>query len=252
MNFLHEFEEFTREYPVVFLVILSVLLALLLLSFKVKRIPVEFRPANIAISINNNISTIFKYFFFPLGMIGVGFYLLYELRIKLFLTYAYPFSMPTSVFTLIFELCFLLFAIAMFVNALREYHAVTLAGFLMLLFIAAASFISHFRSPDTGLQEWLDYGNTVFIFHTTPLVLVVTILILYLLAIGFRIKEKMVLGGFLTLIAAAAMTFFSIAHIIESIRGLSPYSYTTHILFYTQLTFIFCLSYAYTFKARIE
>jgi len=249
MGSLLEFGELTREYAFVFLIVLSFLLVLLLLSIKFNGIPVWLHPGYIFDSINRNYATIHKYVFSPFGMACVVFYLLYELSVKLFINNYETISMPTYKFMFIFELCFLIFAASMLINAFREYHPVTWTGYFVFLFVAAVSILSYSRSPNVKTEVWVP-ENPIFDLHVSEGMIVLTLIMLYLLAAGYLRKDKMLSLGILTSAAAAIMTFFAVAHLIETMHGLTLYSYTSQIIFFIQLGFIFCLSYAYTFKVR--
>jgi len=186
---------------------------------------------------------------FPsLGMVGVLTCIPYLFSGQLFMEGYYNNAGHYPVLLFISALCFVIFALAMFINALSGYHPIIFFGYLLLLIITIVSFWEFALYPrigGIGISSQDMAHNAV----VTEFIIFASLVILYLLTVGYLGKEKNRPLGFITLFAAIIMTILCVVHFLEAVNGITKYSMVVYYIFFVQLAYISCLSYYYTFRA---
>jgi len=186
--------------------------------------------------------------FYPFGLISVFFYFPNVFLERMINSGWYAFAEKLPVLTTIFSLCLLFFSIAMYVKSIYEYHFITRAGYFILIIVSLMSLWKYSLFPYRGYFETSSRG--IIYNGLSEIIIFATLILLYVLAVGYLSKEKMRLIGFVTFFTAIIMTLFVISHIIELSMNLAGFTNTGNLMFSTQLAFICFISYMYTFRMK--
>ena len=154
-----------------------------------------------------------------------------------------------QVFTLIYGICFTLFAIGMLVKAIREYHLITKIGYAVFLAMAIVSVIGYALFPLTGDKTEMSFQNMMHIV-VTVIVVFTTLISLYLIAVGYLKKEKIILLGRVVLLTAVLITVFGGLNPIGMANNWNILGLTERMVIFTLQAFVFYLSFMYTFKIK--
>jgi len=155
-----------------------------------------------------------------------------------------------GIFTVIYGICLVIFAIAMVIESFNEkYNSITKLGFIFFLSMAIISLIGFGLFPLSPDKTALNFQNMMHILITGITVLF-TIIFLFLLGIGFLKKEKFKKLGKISLGVAILIIIFGILNPISMALGLNILGLTERLVIFTLELFIFFLSFIYTFNIR--
>jgi len=204
------------------------------------------------------ISKIFKSF----GMIAVIFYFIHVFLGQLLWDIYNPITTDISsltavgapntellgIFTLIYGVCMVIFAIAMVIESFdKKYNFITKLGFIVLLVMSIISLVGFGLFPLAPDKTTLNFQNMMHIIITGITVLL-TIIFLFLLGIGFLKKEKFKKLGKITLGVGILIIIFGTLNPISMALGLNILGLTERLVIFTLQIFIFFLSFIYTFN----
>ena len=205
------------------------------------------RAAGVLIWLVRNIHVLF-----PAGMIHVLCYVLYIYAERWFLNGYFIDADPyllIRVCSFLSWLSLIIFAAAMLVYAFRNHHPLVFSGYSILLIMAIISLsayadtssVGRFGLGPVGMSIMTPCGNT-------EIVLIMTIVLLWLLAAGYLKKDRIILLSVISFAAAVSMTLFGITYFSDLAHGYAQYSAAGHFILFTQMTYVFLLSYMYTFR----
>jgi len=154
------------------------------------------------------------------------------------------------IFTMIYGLCFLLFAAGMMVKAFREYHWLTKTGYTIFLSMALASVVGYSLFPLSGDKTVMSFQNMMHII-VTVIVVFTTIFSFYFIAFGYLRQEKLKSLGAICLSAAVLITAFGVFNPISMAMELNILGLTERLVIFTLQVFVFFLSFIYTFNHKL-
>jgi len=200
----------------------------------------------------------------PLGMIAVVFYFLHVFLGQMLWPDYNPITMDISsltaegapnagllrIFTTIYGIFFLAFAVGMVLKAWKDYHKVTKAGYVVFLIMALTTTAGYALFPLTGDKTVMNFQNMMHII-VTVIVVFTTILSFYLLAFGYLKQEKLKALGRVSLIAAVLITLLGAMNPIGMAADLNILGLTERLVIFPLQGFVFFLSFIYTFNCKI-
>lgn len=195
----------------------------------------------------------------PLGMIGVVAYMIHTILGNILWSEYNPITMDISslttdgapnssllrVFTGIYGICMILFALAMIMKSSRKYHLATRVGYIVLLGMEVISLFGYSAFPLTGDKTVMNFQNIMHI-AVTVAVVVTTIASSFILAYGYLAQEKMQKLGNFILIMAIIITLCGMMNPISMGIGLDIIGLTERLVIYSLQILIFVLSFYYT------
>lgn len=156
-----------------------------------------------------------------------------------------PNSELIGIFTLIYGICAVIFAIGIVPESFnRKYSHITKLGFIFLLAMTIISLIGYALFPLSPDKTALSFQNIMHIIITGITVLL-TILFLFFIGIGFIKKEKFIKLGKISIIAAILIIIFGVLNPISVALGLNILGLTERLVIFTLEIFIFFLSFIY-------
>ena len=200
----------------------------------------------------------------PLGMIGVIVYFIHVFLGQILWAGYNPITTDISsltatgapnagllrIFTTIYGICFLAFAIGMVLKAWKDYHAVTKVGYIVFLIMAFTTTVGYAMFPLTGDKTVMNFQNMMHII-VTVIVVFTTISSFYLLAFGYLKKEKLKTLGRIGLVVAILITLFGAMNPIGMATNLNILGLTERLVIFPLQAFVFFLSFIYTFNCKI-
>lgn len=153
------------------------------------------------------------------------------------------------VFTTIYGVSFTLFIIGILITAWHQYHKVTTAGYIVFLVMALTSIFGYSLFPLAGDKTEMGFQNMMHIV-VTVVVVFTTMASLYLLAYGYRKKEKLRTLGIFSLSAAILITVFGALNPMGMANGWNIHGLTERLVIFTLQAYVFSLSLLYTFGSR--
>lgn len=154
------------------------------------------------------------------------------------------------IFTLIYGLCFLLFAGGMVIKSFKEYHRLTRIGYLIFMIMALASVIGYSLFPLSGDKTNMSFQNMMHII-VTVIVVFTTIFSFYFIAFGYLRQENLRSLGAICLTAAVLITVFGLSNPIGMAMQLNILGLTERLVIFTLQAFVFFLSFIYTFDHKL-
>ena len=200
---------------------------------------------------------------FPLGMISVLFYFTHVFLGQMLWKEYNPITTDISsltaegaphanllqVFTLIYGICLVLFAVGLVLKSFKKYHLITRIGYIIFLLMAIVSVIGYSLFPLTEDKMDMNFQNMMHIV-VTVLVVFTTLASLYLIATGYLKKEKITSLGMVSLSAAFLITIFGALNPIGMANNWNILGLTERLVIFTLQAFVFYLSFMYTFKIK--
>lgn len=161
-----------------------------------------------------------------------------------------PNSELIGIFTLIYGICAVIFAIGIVTESFnRKYSHITKLGFIFLLAMTIISLIGYALFPLSPDKTALSFQNIMHII-ITGITVILTILFLFFIGIGFIKKEKFIKLGKISIIAAILIIIFGVLNPISVALGLNILGLTERLVVFTLEIFIFFLSFIYTFNIK--
>ena len=199
-------------------------------------------------------------FLFPLGMVGVLFYLAHTIIGRILWKGYNPITTDISsltadgapnahllrIFTTIYGTCMILFVIALLIKSFKEYHSLLKTGFIILIIMQITSMFGYNLFPLSGNETEMNFQNMMHII-VTVIVVFTTIASSFFISLGYLKQEKMKGLGKLTLVMAILITVFGSLNPIGMSLRLNILGLTERLAVYSIQTFMFTLSYYYTF-----
>lgn len=199
-------------------------------------------------------------FLFPLGMAGVLFYLAHTIIGRILWKGYNPITTDISsltangapnahllrIFTSIYGTCMILFVIALLIKSFKEYHNLLKTGFIILIIMQLTSMFGYNLFPLSGNETEMNFQNLMHII-VTVVVVFTTIASSFFISFGYLKQEKMKGLGKLTLVMAILITVFGSLNPIGMSLKLNILGLTERLAVYSIQTFMFILSYYYTF-----
>ena len=200
----------------------------------------------------------------PLGMVSAVVYILHVFLGQALWPAYDPMTMDISSLTAVgapnaallnvlcgvYGVCFLLFALAMLVQARRAYHRVTQIGYAVFLVMALTTVVGYRLFPLTGDKTVMNFQNMMHIVVTVVVVLT-TIASFFLIAFGYLKKEGLRPLGRLTLAAAVLMTVCGALNPIGMANGWNILGLTERLVIFTLQAAVFFLSFLYTTRSPL-
>lgn len=196
----------------------------------------------------------------PLGMIGVLVYILF-VNLGDFLWKAYdPITMDIStltavgspnaellrVFSNIYGICVILFAVGMVIKSFRIYNWTTKIGYILLLVMELVSLFGYGLFPLEGDKTVMTFQNMMHII-VTVIVVLTTITFGFLVAIGYKKYDATRKLGKFIFIMAILITITGIINPIGMNAGWNILGVTERLVIYSVQILIFYVSFYYTF-----
>jgi hypothetical protein len=200
----------------------------------------------------------------PLGMIGALFYFAHTILGNILWEEYNPITMDISsltaegapnaqllkIFGFVYGICMVLMVAALIAKAFKEYHSMLRVGYVILMIMQLTSLFGYSLFPLTGDKTEMSFQNMMHIIVTVVVVLT-TIASSFLISLGYLKQEKMKKLGRLTLVMAIMITVFGIFNPISMNLKLNILGLTERLVIYTIQSFMFMLSYYYTFKEKL-
>lgn len=199
--------------------------------------------------------------FLSMGMIGaVTFFLLDLLGALLWSDYN-PVSMYVSCLTAdgapnlqltrflyyTYNVCLLVFSLAICYISWKKYHVLLKIGFAFLLVVTTASLIGNGAFPMT-INRILEKQNMIHLIITVS-IFIMTAILIYLLAIGFLKQDKQRKLGFFSLFSAILFSIFNLLLLYVILNGINIAGLMQRMSIYTFFIYIFVLSMVFTKEA---
>ncbi|SHO45087.1 DUF998 domain-containing protein [Anaerocolumna xylanovorans] len=202
--------------------------------------------------------------FMPLGMASAVFYFIHVFLGQVLWKEYNPITTDISsltadgapnagllrIFTAIYGICFLLFALGMVVKAFAEYHGVTRIGYSMFFIMALTSVIGYSLFPLTGDKTVMNFQNMMHIV-VTVIVVFTTILSFFLIAIGYLHQEKLKTLGRICLVIAVLIMVFGATNPIGMAMKLNILGLSERLVIFTLQLFVCFLSFIYTYNTEL-
>ena len=200
----------------------------------------------------------------PLGMVSVVFYFIHVFLGQMLWADYDPITMDISsltaegapnasllrIFTTIYGIFFLAFAVGMVLKARKDYHSVTKAGYVMFFVMALTTTVGYALFPLTGDKTIMNLQNMMHII-VTVIVVFTTILSFFLLAFGYLRQEKLKALGRISLVAAVLITFLGAMNPVGMAANMNILGLTERLVIFPLQGFVFLLSFIYTFNYKI-
>lgn len=154
------------------------------------------------------------------------------------------------IFTMIYGICFLLFAAGMMIKAFREYHWLTKIGYIIFFIMATASVVGYSLFPLSGDKTVMSFQNMMHIV-VTVIVVFTTIFSFFFIAFGYLRKENLKTLGVICLISAVLITVFGVFNPIGMALQLNILGLTERLVIFTLQIFVFFLSFIYTSNNKL-
>lgn len=155
-----------------------------------------------------------------------------------------------NIFTAIYGMCFLLFAIGMVIKAFKDYHTITRIGYFIFLIMALTTVIGYKLFPLMGDKTEMNFQNMMHII-VTVVVVFTTIFSCFFIAVGYSKKEKLKILGTICFITAVLITIFGALNPIGMSMELNILGLTERLVIFTLQAFVFFLSFIYTFNSSL-
>lgn len=199
----------------------------------------------------------------PLGMVSVIAYLIHVFAGQLLWPAYDPIAMDVStltadgapnagllrIFTMVYGICFTLFAIGLVIKAFALYHTPTKIGYIIFLIMAVTSIFGYALFPLSGDKTVMSFQNLMHLI-VTVIVVFTTIFSLYFIAYGYLKKERLRLPGYISLAAAVLITIFGPLTPIGMANEWNVLGLTERMVIFTVQAFVFALSFLHTFQAK--
>lgn len=197
----------------------------------------------------------------PLGMLGIIAYLAHTLLGRLLWPAYNPISTDISsltadgapnagllrVFTTVYGICMILFAVGLIVKAFRKYHSLVRAGSVILLVMEAVSLFGYALFPLAADKSQMSFQNLMHIV-VTAVVVFTTIASGFFLAAGYLRQEHMKKLGRFTLVMAVIITVAGMSTPIGMGAGLNILGLTERMTIYSLQLMLFVLCAYYTLR----
>lgn len=198
---------------------------------------------------------------FPLGMVGVIFYIAHTIigqilwkgynpittDISSLTAVGAPNRQLLSVFCNVYSVCMILFSIALIIKAFHKYNWFVKIGYIVLIVMQLTSMFGYSLFPLTSNKTEMNLQNIMHIV-VTIIVVVTTISSSFLISVGY-IKERKKLGKILFTLAVL-ITIFGAAVPVSLNLNMNIIGLTERMEIYTIQVFMFVISYYYTFKVE--
>jgi len=202
----------------------------------------------------------FNKYIYPLGMVGVVFYLLHTILgnilwkeynaittdISSLTADGAPNAQLLRAIVFIYSICMILMVIALVIKAFNNYHGMLKTGFVILLIMQLTSAIGYSLFPLTGDKTEMNFQNMMHII-VTAIVVFTTIASSFLIALGYMKQENTKKLGKISLVFAILITLFGMFNPISMAMQLNILGLSERLVIYTIQIFMFTLSYYYTF-----
>jgi hypothetical protein len=202
-----------------------------------------------------------KKIFMSLGMVGVLIYITHTTLGRILWKEYNPITMDISsltaegapnaqllrILTVFYGICMILFIMALIKKSFSEYHSLLKAGYIVLLIMQITSVFGYNLFPISGDKTEMNFQNMMHII-VTVIVVFTTIASSFLIAFGYLKQEKMKGLGKFALVMAILITVFGVLNPISMSLKLNILGLIERLVIYTIQTFMFTLSYYYTFK----
>lgn len=156
-----------------------------------------------------------------------------------------PYSNVMRTFIMIYQICFLIFALDLCIKSFKEYNTFTRIGYLFLFGIACLSVFTFGVFPMT-VESAINLQNII---HLMLAIAMITLpnFALFLLSIGYR-KDKIRTLSRLSFVAAILILFFNLLHLAAMKNGWDILGLLQRLSVYTFHAFTFFLSWIYVRK----
>lgn len=202
-------------------------------------------------------------YLFPLGMVGVLFYLGHTILGNILWPEYDPITMDISSLTadgapnaemlkilgFIYGVCMILMVAALISKAFTHYHSLLRAGFIILMIMQLTSLFGYSLFPLTGDKKEMNFQNTMHIVVTIVVVLT-TMTSSFLISLGYLKQEGMKKLGKLTLVMAILITIFGMFNPISMNLQLNILGLTERLVIYSIQALMFMISFYYTFLEK--
>lgn len=199
-------------------------------------------------------------FLFPLGMVGVLFYLAHTIIGRILWKEYNPITTDISsltadgapnahllsILTSIYGICMILFVIALLIKSFKEYHSLLKTGYIILMIMQLTSMFGYTLFPLSGNETEMNFQNMMHII-VTVIVVFTTIASSFFISFGYLKQEKMRGLGKFALVMAILITVFGSLNPIGMSLRLNILGLTERLAIYSIQAFMFILSYYYTF-----
>jgi len=154
-----------------------------------------------------------------------------------------------TIFTLIYGICFLLFAIGMVIIAFKKYHKITQIGFFLFMIMALVSLFGFMLFPLSEDKLAMNFQNMMH-YITTAIVVLTTIISLYIIGFGYLKKENLKKLAKIVLATASLIIIFGFLNPISMTFQLNILGLTERLVIFTLMIFTFFLSFIYSFNIK--
>ena len=154
-----------------------------------------------------------------------------------------------GVFTFIYGICFLFFALGMLLIAYEKYHKITKIGFFIFFIMSFVSLIGFSFFPLTSDKLAMNFQNMMH-YLTTAIVVLSTIISLYFIGYGYLKQEKLKKLARVTLATVSLIALFGFFNPLAMAFQLDILGLTERLVIFTLLIFTFFLSLIYSFNVN--
>lgn len=203
-------------------------------------------------------------YLYPLGMVGVVFYVLHTTLGNLLWSEYNPITTDISsltaqgapnagllrILSFIYSVCMVFMVTALVIKAFNQYRGLLKTGYIILLIMQLTSAIGYSLFPLTGDKTEMNFQNMMHII-VTVVVVFTTIASSFLIAFGYLRQDNKKKMGKVSLVFAILITLFGMFNPISMGLQLNILGLTERLVIYTIQAFIFILSYYYTFLDRV-
>lgn len=197
----------------------------------------------------------------PLGMIGVVIYLIHTFLGNLLWKEYNPVTMDISsltatgapnasllrIFTILYGICIVLFAIGMVLKSIRKYNTTVRIAYIVLLIMELISLLGYALFPLEGDKTIMTFQNVMHII-VTSVVVFTTILFGFILAIGYSKEQETKRIGKFVLVMAIIITIMGLLNPMVMNLSINVLGVTERLVIYSLHLLVFSLSYYYTFS----
>lgn len=198
--------------------------------------------------------------FIFLGMLGVLFFVLHDFLGCILIKGYNPITSYISVLTAdgtphsgflrtliqLYQFCFLVFSATLCYKAFKEYSLYTKIGFVLLFLVACVSIFTFGVFPMT-MESSINPQNILHLLLILSII-ILTNLSLFLLAIGYWKKERILSLGKMTFTVAIIFLLSNLFHLTAIALHWNVLGLIQRVSAYSFLTFTFLLSYFYVKK----
>lgn len=142
-----------------------------------------------------------------------------------------------------YTICFLIFSLAMLLLSFHMHHILVKLGYALMFIAASISVIGYGGFPISMIVIF-SINNFVHVLVTISIICATALSI----GFGYLKQEKVIVIGYICLVACALFTLFNLWHLYAILNGMNIVGLLERCSFYVFHSLTFTISWVYTFR----